>query len=86
MPNKRAAVKYIRKTNRRAKTNLAVKNRMKKLVKQSREMIAAGQTKELEKVLAKTCQALDKAAEKNVIHKNKAARLKKRLYKSRPKK
>jgi small subunit ribosomal protein S20 len=86
MPIKKAAVKYMRKTRSRTQRNLKVKNKMKKLVKQSRELIAEGKSKELEKVLQQTCKALDKAAKNNIIHKNKAARLKKRLYKSRKKK
>jgi len=83
MPIKKAAKKYIRKTKRRTERNLRVKNKVKKLVKQARQLIAEGKTKEVDKAIADASKQLDKAAQKKVIHKNKAARIKKRLHKAR---
>lgn len=85
MPIKKAAKKYIRKTKTRTARNLKVKNNVKKLVKQARELIEDGKSKEVEKAIASASKALDKAAQKNVIHKNKASRLKKRLHSSKKK-
>ncbi|MFC1617654.1 30S ribosomal protein S20 [Patescibacteria group bacterium] len=85
MPIKKAAKKYIRKTKTRTERNTRVKNRVKKLVKQARVLIEEGKTKEVDKALADASKALDKAAQKKVIHKNKARRLKKRLYKAKKK-
>ena len=83
MPIKKAAKKYIRKTKKRTGRNLAVKNRVKKLVKQARKLIDEGKTKEVDKAIADASKQLDKAAQKNVIHKNKAARIKKRLHRAK---
>lgn len=83
MPIKKAGKKYIRKTRRRTTRNLQTKKKVKKLVKQARELITEGKAKEVDKAIADASKALDKAAQKKVIHKNKAARLKKRLNKAR---
>ena len=86
MPIKKAAKKYVRKTKKRTTRNLQVKNKVKKLVKQARQLITEGKTKEVDKAIADASKALDKATQKKVIPKNRAARLKSRLHKAKKKK
>lgn len=80
MPIKKSPRKFVRKTERKTAYNLRVKKQIKKLVKDARQLIVAGKTKEAEAAIAKASAGLDKAAQKNVIHRNKAARLKHRLH------
>jgi len=83
MPIKKSAKKYIRKTKKRTERNLVVKNRVKRLVKQARKLIAEGKSKEVDKAIAAASKQLDKAAQKKVLHKKKAARIKSRLHKAK---
>lgn len=85
MPIKKSPRKFVRKTERKTAYNLRVKKQIKKLVKEARQQIAAGKAKEAEAAIAKAAAGLDKAAQKNVIHRNKAARLKHRLYAAKKK-
>jgi small subunit ribosomal protein S20 len=50
-------------------------------VKRTRMLIAAGQLEEAEVAAQQAVSSLDKAAQKGIIHKNKAARSKSRLLK-----
>jgi small subunit ribosomal protein S20 len=50
-------------------------------VKQTRNLIAGGQVEEAEAMAQAAISALDKAAQKGVIHKSNAARRKARLMK-----
>ena len=72
MPVTKQARKKLRKDIRREKKNSELKNRFKKTLKNSRKSPT-------EKKLSVAAKIIDKAAKKNVIHKNKAARLKSRL-------
>ncbi len=85
MPIKKSPRKFVRKTERRTAYNLRVKKQIKKLVKDARQLIADGKAKEAETAIAKASQGLDKATQKNVIHRNKAARLKHRLHEAKKK-
>lgn len=80
MPIKKSPRKFVRKTARRTVYNLRVKNKVKKLVKDARQVITDGDAKKADEAIAKANQGLDKAAQKKVIHRNKAARLKHRLH------
>jgi small subunit ribosomal protein S20 len=51
------------------------------LINKTRRLIAEGQIQEAREEAQRTIVALDKAAEKGIIHKNKAARCKSRLMK-----
>lgn len=70
MPNIKAASKWQRQTERRAKRNLDVKTRLKTLFKKAKA------APELTPVVE---GQFDKAAAKGIIHPNKAARKKARL-------
>lgn len=75
MPNIKAAEKWVRQTEKRTQRNLSVKTRLKTLYKKA----AGGQ--DAESVTSVESQ-LDKAAQKGIIHPNKAARKKSRLAKA----
>lgn len=72
MPVTKQARKKLRKDIKREKKNVEVKAKFKKTLKNSRKNPTA-------KKLSEASKVLDKAAKNNVIHKNKAARLKSRL-------
>lgn len=59
--------------------NREVKGVIKSTVRKTREAIAAGKPEEAKEWFGKAKKALDKAAQKNVIKKNTAARKKSRL-------
>ena len=79
MANKKAAKKHIRSSKRKWLKNRYVRGKMRSAVKSVRNAIAAGDAEQAAALMPKAAKELDKAAHKNVIHKNKAARLKSRL-------
>lgn len=76
MPNKKAAIKDLRKNRKRAAHNLRIRKNVKALVKETRELTAAGKKEEATQKLRALQQAADKAAKRGVMHKNSAARRK----------
>ncbi len=72
MPIIKSAKKKLKVDKRRTKVNRVYRNRLKEALK-----TASG--KKTKKALQAAYKALDQAAKKKVIHKNKAARLKSRL-------
>ncbi|MGE5308733.1 MAG: 30S ribosomal protein S20 [Deltaproteobacteria bacterium] len=79
MPKRKAAVKQERKDRKRHAHNLKIKTELKKAVKKFQQLIVAKNAAEAKTVLTKVFSLLDKAAKKNVIHKNKASRDKSRF-------
>jgi small subunit ribosomal protein S20 len=80
VPNIKAAIKWTRASEKRRKRNLSAKTKLKTLVKKAgAETADAGAVKT-------ASVALDKAAARGIIHKNKAARQKSRLAKKTAKK
>ncbi len=75
MPNIKAAVKWVRQSERRTVRNLDMKSRLKTLFKKAKTVKDAGVTSSVE-------GQFDKAARKGIIHPNKAARKKSRLAKA----
>ncbi|MGZ3498781.1 MAG: 30S ribosomal protein S20 [Vulcanimicrobiaceae bacterium] len=75
MPNIKAAVKWVRQTEKRTKRNLDVKSRLKTLYKKAVQLHDGEFEKSVE-------SQFDKAAQKGIIHPNKAARKKSRLVKA----
>jgi len=55
------------------------RSRARTFVKKARRLIEEGQFDEAQEVVRQAISALDKAAEKGIIHKNNAARRKSRL-------
>ncbi|HZT12816.1 MAG TPA: 30S ribosomal protein S20 [Candidatus Baltobacteraceae bacterium] len=72
MPNIKAAEKWVRQTQKRSERNLDVKTRLKTVYKKA---AASGDAAAASAVEAQ----FDKAAQKGIIHPNKAARKKSRL-------
>ena len=79
MANTQSAIKRIRSSERRRKINQVHRSRARTFVKKTRALIAAGQLEQAEAMAQQAASALDKAAQKGVIHKNNAARRKSRL-------
>jgi small subunit ribosomal protein S20 len=72
LPNIKAAEKWVRQSTKRTQRNLDTKSRLKTLFKKAVGAADAEQTTRVE-------SQLDKAAQKGIIHPNKAARKKSRL-------
>lgn len=81
MANLKSSIKRVRTSQRKAAYNLIVRSTTKTYVKKARRLIAAKQFDEAQAVVHDAISALDKAAQKGVIHKNNAARRKSRLVK-----
>lgn len=80
MANTKSALKHIKTSERRRLRNRAVKSAARTFVRRARTAIASG-ADETQASVAAAIQALDKAAQKGVIHRNNAARRKSRLVK-----
>jgi small subunit ribosomal protein S20 len=74
-------MKAMRQNARRRVTNVNALEAIRKTVKAVRKAQAAGDITEAKKILSTAFAALDKAAKKNIIHKNNASRRKSRLAK-----
>ena len=82
MPNLKknpSALKALRRDARKAVYRGKVRSSTRTEVKKVRTLLASGKVAEADKALQEAVSALDKAAEKGVIHKNNAARRKARL-------
>lgn len=79
MANTKSAIKRIRSSERKRKINQVYRSRARTFVKKTRALIAAGNLEEAEVMVQQAASALDKAAQKGVIHENNAARRKSRL-------
>jgi small subunit ribosomal protein S20 len=82
LANTRSAMKRVRQSLKRRARNRYFKATARTQVKRARRLIEAGDVPEAEAVVVQAYEALDKAAQKGVIHKNKAARSKSRLMKA----
>ncbi len=75
MPNIKAAIKWVRQTEKRTLRNLDMKSRLKTFYKKAKAANDPTMTSFVE-------SQFDKAARKGIIHKNKAARKKARLIRA----
>ncbi len=82
MANTQSAKKQIRNSYRKWLRNRQIKGKMRSAVKSVEQAIAASNPEQARQLMPKAAKELDKAARKNVIHPNKAARLKSRLMRS----
>jgi small subunit ribosomal protein S20 len=80
LANIHSAIKRNRSSKRRAARNQAARGQARTAVKNARVAIASGE--DVSKNVNAAASALDKAAEKGVIHKRNAARRKSRLMKA----
>jgi small subunit ribosomal protein S20 len=74
-----SALKALRKDARKAVYRGKVRTSTRTQIKKVRVLLASGKVAEADQALQEAVSALDKAAEKGVIHKNNAARRKARL-------
>ena len=81
MANIKSAIKRIRSSERRRKINQLHRSRARTLIKKTHKLIDAGEFEEAQVAAQEATSALDKAAQKGIIHKNRAARSKSRLMK-----
>jgi small subunit ribosomal protein S20 len=79
LANTKSALKRVRSSEKRRIRNRRVRSETRTYIKKARMQIESGQLDEAQKSVAQAIRALDKAAEKGVIHKNNAARRKSRL-------
>ncbi len=75
----RSAMKRIRQAQRRQQRNLMIRSRVKTLIRKARQTIEASDLSQAQMAVGDAISALDKAAERGVLHRNNAARRKSRL-------
>jgi small subunit ribosomal protein S20 len=81
LANIESAIKEIRRSARRRRFNQVHRSKARTYVKRTRRLIESGRLEEAETAAFQAVRALDKAAQKGVIHRNNAARRKSRLIK-----
>ena len=81
MANIKSAKKRAKQAEFRRQRNASQRSAMRTQVKSLLKVIATGDGKAANEAFPKTASALDRAARKGLIHKNKAARTKSRLNK-----
>ncbi len=79
MANIKSAIKRIRSSERKRMRNKPVRTALKTYIRSAQARINAGQTDESAEAVVRAISALDKAANKGIIHRNQAARRKSRL-------
>jgi len=80
-PITKSAKKAWRQSLKRRKKNLLYKEKIKKLIKEVRNLVLGKKTEEAKKLLPRVYKILDKAAKERVIKKNTVARKKSRITK-----
>lgn len=79
MANTAQARKRARQADARNKHNASMRSMMRTSIKRVREAVEAGDQTAANEVFRKASSMIDRVADKNIIHKNKAARHKSRL-------
>jgi len=79
MANSAQARKRARQSVARNQHNASLRSMLRTSIKRVRQAIAAGDKAVATEVFQKTMSVIDRIADKNIIHKNKAARHKSRL-------
>jgi small subunit ribosomal protein S20 len=79
LANTKSAIKRIKQNHKRRIRNRMFTGRARTFVRQARTSIESGTPEDARSATLTAISALDKAAEKGVIHKNNAARRKGRL-------
>ena len=81
MPNTLSAKKRLRQNVARRDRNRAIKSVLRGQLRKVREAVAAGDVEMAESAYKVAAQRLDRAGQRNLIHRNKAARTKSRMQK-----
>ncbi|MCX5590833.1 30S ribosomal protein S20 [Alcaligenes endophyticus] len=79
MANSPQARKRARQAVARNQHNASIRSMLRTSIKRVRQAIEAGDKAAANEVFRKTTSIIDRVADKNIIHKNKAARHKSRL-------
>lgn len=79
MPVTRTATRALRKSKRKELHNKEIRAAVKNTVRDVKKAFSGKKDTDSSALLQKTYKILDKAAKENVIHENKAARLKSKL-------
>jgi len=79
LANTKSAIKRLRSAGRRRRHNQIYRGRARTAVKKARRLIDESRLEEAREAVRVAVSALDKAAQKGVVHKNNAARRKSRL-------
>lgn len=79
MAHKHAAIKHLRQTKKRTEQNVKVKKSLTYLRKAALKAVANKDEKEARKLYTEFQKAADRAARKNIVKKNTAARKKSRI-------
>lgn len=82
MPNSISAKKRLRQSLDRRDRNRSARSSLRTAIRKVREAIAGGDAAAADTEYRVVVKKLDKAAAKNVLHANKAARIKSRLSKA----
>jgi len=77
----KSAEKQARVASRRQQRNKSVRSEVKTNITKAEKLIFTGELKDAQEAVATAVSALDKAAEKQILHANNAARRKARLLK-----
>ena len=79
MANIASARKRARQAEKRRRHNAAMRSELRSAIRNVRKAISAGDKKGASAVLQREMSVIDTIADKNIIHKNAAARYKSRL-------
>jgi small subunit ribosomal protein S20 len=79
MANIKSAIKRMKQNEKRRLRNVIMKSKIKTAIRRFNESLANNTIELKQKRLSEVTSLLDKAAQKGIIHKNKAARKKSRL-------
>lgn len=82
MANLKSSKKDIRRTKKRTQERKAFKRNALVLVKKVLKLVSLKEHHKANEVLPLAYKAIDKAAKKNIFHRNKAARLKSNIAKA----
>ena len=81
MPNIKSAIKRVDVAKKNNERNKPIRTKIATYIKKFKTAVSEKQTEESVKIYNELVSLLDSAASKNVIHKNKASRIKARLAK-----
>jgi small subunit ribosomal protein S20 len=81
LPKTKTAEKSARSAARKAERNKAIRSSTRTEVAKAEKLVTGKKSEEAQSAVVQAISALDKAARKNVIHRNTAARKKSRLMK-----
>ena len=82
MANNKSALKRIRQTKRRTERNKTLKTKVKTLRKRTMDAAESGKADEAQAELKKFSSVVDRSVKKNLMHRNKAANMKRKASKA----